>query len=149
LSLVSPFAVVSGVPHVDDKTVSGTGSIVATNEHAARALNQPVLYGEFFRSKDDKSAVAVIGKTVAEQLFKENVPLGRSFDLRGQRVTVTGVFQEFEASPLTPGVDYNNAIFIPYGFAEQFAGGSLQPFQVLARPKPNVSPAQAADELTA
>lgn len=148
LSLVAPFAVVNGVPQVDGQVAAGNTSIVATNEKAADALRQEVLYGSFFSASESKSQTAVIGKRVAENLFKENVPLGRSFEIRGQRVTVGGVFKEFEASPLTPGVDYNNTIFIPYEFGRELAGGTLQPYQILVRPNKGVATSEAARELT-
>ncbi len=135
LSVVAPFAVVPGVPKAYDGTVSTNTSVVATNSLGAVALKQDIAYGEIFDEKANANPGAVIGKNVAEQLFKENVPIGKSFELRGQKIVVRGVFQEFEASPLTPGVDYNNAIFIPYEFAKKLAGGSLQPYQILVRPK--------------
>lgn len=149
LALVAPFAVVNGVPQVDGKNIDGNVSIIATNDKAALALKQDILYGRYFEAKDSKEAVAVIGKRVAERLFKENVPLGRSFELRGKKVTVNGIFSEFEASPLTPGVDYNNAIFIPYDFGKELLGGQLQPYQILVRPADSVSPEEVSKDLTA
>ncbi len=148
LSVVAPFAAVPGVPKSSDGQRGSGASIVATNNQGAQALNQNVIYGAFFEERDNDSPVAVIGKRVAEDLFKENVPIGKSFELRGQKLTVRGIFQEFEASPLTPGVDYNNAIFIPYTYAKQLAGGSLQPYQILVRPAKGQSVAQTADKLT-
>jgi ABC-type antimicrobial peptide transport system permease subunit len=149
LSMVAPFAVVTGVPQINGQTPGGNNiSIIATNEKAALALKQNVLYGAFFEAKDNKTAVAVVGKRVAENLFKENVPLGRSFELRGKKVVVSGVFSEFEASPLTPGVDYNNAIFIPYDFGKELVGGPLQPYQILVRPSDGTSPEQVASDLS-
>lgn len=149
-SLVAPFAVVTGLPQVNGQTPGGNStSIIATNEKAAQALNQNILYGTFFEAKDNKSPVAVIGKRVAEKLFKENVPLGRSFELRGKKVIISGVFSEFEASPLTPGVDYNNAIFIPYDFGKELVGGPLQPYQILVRPTEAVSSEQLSKDLSA
>lgn len=149
LQLVSPFAVVAGLPKGPDGTEDSDISIVATNEKGADALNQNVQYGGFFTERDNNSAVAVIGKKVAEDLFKENVPIGKSFELRGQQITVRGVFEQFEASPLTPGVDYNNTIFIPYEFAKQFAGGNpLQPYQILVRPAKGQAVSAAANDIS-
>lgn len=146
LNLVAPFAVVTGIPNVNGAT--SNAAVVATTSKAAEALNQKVLHGGFFNDNDNQKPVAIVGKRVAEQLFKENVPLGRNLELRGQKIVVVGVFSEFEASPLTPGVDYNNAIFIPYDFAKQLVGGSLQPYQILVRPNDPKTPAQAARNIT-
>lgn len=133
LKLVAPFAVVTGVPQADDGTKDENTTIVATNDKAAEALNQDVVYGGFFGSNDDQMPVAVIGKRVAEQLFHANVPVGRSFELRGQKFTVRGVFQEFDANPLAPGVDYDRAIFIPYEYVKKQGNTTLSPYQILVR----------------
>lgn len=148
LQLVAPFAVISGVPTTAEGAQDPNISIVATNDKGALALNQEILYGSFFGEQDNGKAVAVIGSRVAENLFKENVPVGKSFDLRGQTFTVRGVFQQFEASPLTPGLDYNNTIFIPYDFAKQLAGTPLQPYQILARPAKGHAIGPMADKLS-
>lgn len=146
--LVAPFAVVSGLPRAEDGTTDPDADIIATNEKGAQALNQEVPYGSFFGASDNKHPVAVIGKRVAEDLFKENVPVGKNFELRGQKFTVMGVFRPFEPSPLTPGVDYNNTIFIPYDYAKEWAGTPLQPFQILARPTEGISSTTLADSIT-
>lgn len=143
LQLVVPFASVSGVPQTEDGTQSNTVSIVATNERAADALSQGVQYGGFFGKTEANSPTAVIGKQVAEQLFKEDAPIGKSFTWRGERVVVQGVFKKFAASPLTPGIDYNNTVFIPYEFGKRVSGASLQPYQILVRPNNDVTSRQA------
>lgn len=147
IDMVAPFAVVPGVATTPDGTQGPNISIVATNHKGAAALNQEVLYGSFFDNQDNGKPVAVIGSLVAEGLFKENVPIGKSFDLRGKTFTVRGIFQDFESSPLTPGVDYNNAIFIPYDYAKQLGGGPLQPYQILVRPAKGVKSAELAGKL--
>ncbi len=147
LNLAAPFAVVTGVPRATDGTEAAQADIIATSDKGAEALNQPVAYGEFFNDKDNNSAVAVIGKRVAEDLFKENVPIGKSFELRGRQFTVRGVFTFFEASPLTPGVNYNNTIFIPYEYAKQLSPSQPQPFQILARPIQGTSQVELANDI--
>lgn len=149
VQLAAPFAVVPGVARTENGGQAPRTAIVATNEKGALALNQEIIYGGFFTSQDNKSAVAVIGKRAAENLFKENVPIGKSFELRGHTLTVRGVFREFDASPLTPGVDYNNAIFIPYEYAKELAASPLQPYQILIRPTKNKPPGPLAEKITA
>lgn len=139
IQIASPFAVVAGIPKADDGIEDPGADIIATNEKGALALNQEVAYGSFYNEAENKKPVAVIGKRVAEVLFKENVPVGKTFELRGQKFTVGGVFRQFEASPLTPGLDYNHAIFIPYDYAKQMSPSPLQPYHVLVRPKSDSS----------
>jgi putative ABC transport system permease protein len=100
--------------------------------------------GNFFGPNDSNASTAIIGERVAERLFRQNVPIGQSFELRDRKITVGGVFAPFEFNPLAPGVDYNNAIFIPYGTGSELAGSNLLPFQILVRPIDS----QSVDELT-
>ena len=130
----APFASISGDVTPTGSTEARNVTVVATNEHAAQVLGQPMASGNFFGPNDTNASTAIVGKSVAEQLFKQNVPIGQSFELKGRKITVGGVFTQFDFSPLTPGLDYNNVIFIPYGTASELAGSSLLPYQVLVRP---------------
>ncbi len=148
LKLVAPFAVVAGVPQADDGTQVEDVTIVATNDKGADALSQDVVYGGFFGADDNNKPVAVIGKRVAERLFRANVPIGRSFELRGQKFIVQGVFQEFDANPLTPGIDYNQAVFVPYEFIKRSTTTPLTPYQILVRPDNKQTPQAAGQAIT-
>lgn len=130
-----PFATVSGDVSLPDGQ-SGRGiTVIATTENAAAALGQQVISGNFFGPNDANASTAIIGERVAEKLFKQNVPIGQSFVFRGRNITVGGVFAPFDFNPLSLGLDYNNAIFIPYGTGSELAGSNLLPYQVLVRPE--------------
>lgn len=138
-----PFATVSGDVSLADGEKGGDITVIATTENAAAALGHEVISGNFFGPNDANASTAIIGERVAERLFKQNVPIGQSFEFRGRSITVGGVFAPFEFNPLNPGLDYNNAIFIPYGTGSELAGSNLLPFQVLVRPER----ADSVDEL--
>lgn len=146
--LISPFATISGVAMSQDGVKDNNIDIVATNEKAADAMNQDIAYGSFFEASENKMPVAVIGRRVAEELFKENVPVGKTFELRGRTFAVRGVFRPFEANPLTPGLDYNNAIFIPYEYSKTISGNPLQLYQILVRPNPGVSSDKISSDIS-
>lgn len=110
------------------------GVVLGTNEQIPGLLQQKVEFGSYFSNGESKRNVAVIGKRVAEQLFKENVPVGMTMSIRGQDFVVRGVFEEFGANPLGVNVDLNKAIFIPYSVSKDLNGGSVQVVQVLAKP---------------
>lgn len=110
------------------------GNIVATNEKLPELLNQKVEYGAFFTADDSNRDVAVIGKRVAEELFQETVPIGRSMQIRGHNFVVLGVFEEFDKTPLVSGIDYNAAIFIPTAAGKAANGGQLGLQQILVKP---------------
>ncbi len=148
VKVVAPFATVAATPH-QGSVVGSDISIVATNQDGAQALNQDLHYGAFFDKNEDDKPVAVIGRRVAENLFKETVPIGKSFDLRGHQVVVRGIFDQFAPNPLNPGFDYNNVIFIPYGFAKQLNGNNpLQPYQILVRAPSEKSVDAVSGEIT-
>jgi putative ABC transport system permease protein len=128
-----PLGIITGVAQTDEREFQN-GFIIATTEGMPDILNQKVEFGEFFEASDPPKDSAIIGKRVAEELFLDNVPIGKNLRIRGQNFVVKGVFEEFPNSPLSPNMDYNRAIFIPYEMGKQLAGGSPQIAQVLAKP---------------
>lgn len=136
VSGVAPFGHVAGEVKTDERSFADA-QVIATSADLPEALNQKVEFGSFFSGSGEASANgAVIGRGVAEKLFGENVPLGRSLSIRGTRFVVRGIFEEFsDTSPLLPLNDYSNAIFIPYSLGQELMGGNLQIYQILVRPE--------------
>ncbi len=133
---VVPLSYVSSMA-VKDNQEYDKGLVVGTSPGLPRALKLKVEFGTFFSDQDANKNGAVIGKRVAEQLFKENVPVGQLFTIRGKVFVVRGVFEEFDNSPLAPNADYNSIIFIPYAVGKQITG-DVHIYQILARSaKPN------------
>ena len=57
-----------------------------------------------FGTRDDSNQNgAVFGVKAAEDVFEQDVPLGQSFDFRGQPFIVRGMFNEFRTAPLSAG----------------------------------------------
>ncbi len=126
-----PMIIESGLV-TGDKTLHG-GIVIATSSELPSVLNQSLAFGSFFTSEDISSYPAVLGYNASVGLFKENVPLGFSFNWRGQPFIVNGVLNGFRVTPFSNNTLYNNAVFIPSQAAKQLdpGGGSL--FQILAR----------------
>lgn len=122
--------------------------VIGTSSDFAETSGQRIAYGEFFTKEQNKKNVAVIGKTVAEQLFKENVPIGQVVILRGHEFVVTGVFDAFTANTFTNGGDLNTAVFIPYEEARAISGNGTSMYQILVRPKDDISPERLEQEVT-
>lgn len=133
IETVTPLSTVSGVVSHDGKNYVN-GGVIATTSAFPKLLNHTTEYGEFFRQTDEGRKFAVIGKHVAEELFQENVPIGKALDFRGERYIVKGVLEDFDNSPFTPGANYNNAIFIPFTTGKAITEGNPQIFQILAKP---------------
>jgi ABC-type antimicrobial peptide transport system permease subunit len=73
--------------------------------------------GEFFGSTDveDKTRVAVIGTTVAQQLFPDEDPVGQELRINRLRFQVIGVIKELDRPD--PRVDPNNQVIMPIATA--------------------------------
>jgi putative ABC transport system permease protein len=90
------------------------GLIVSSNEHIIEVLNQKVEYGEFFSAEESNKNIAIIGRTIADQLFAELSPIGKSLRIKGQDYFVKGVMETYPSSPISVGLDYNNVVYIPF-----------------------------------
>jgi putative ABC transport system permease protein len=138
--LAAPLSVVPGAVQADDRKIENS-LVLATNGDLPGALNRGIRYGEFFDANTQQGNYAVIGRHVADTLFDEQIPLGRSFTFRGQTFVVRGMFDEFKSTPLSPVSNFNDAIFIPYQVAEGLTGNSTQMYSILAKPdKPDNAP---------
>ncbi|GLR63609.1 MacB family efflux pump subunit [Marinospirillum insulare] len=74
----------------------------------------PVAEGVFFSQEDEDlyATVAVLGKSVADDLFGKQSPLGEYVMAGGTLLQVIGVMSERGASPM--GQDQDDVVFIPY-----------------------------------
>jgi putative ABC transport system permease protein len=131
---VVPLSTISGLPANYEKETYSDATIIATTPKLPEALNQKILFGSFFSETGSRNVV-VIGKRVAEELYKENVPLGKLLTIRGQDFIVGGVFDEFKSNPLSQVTDLNKAIFIPYKTAQSVIGGNPSIYQFMLSPK--------------
>lgn len=130
----------------DDQTYD-EGFVLGTNQSLPDLLNHKIAYGTYFTNDESDRGVVVIGKTVAEQLFKENVPVGRTMQISGQEYIVRGVFEAFDTSPLNSQTDLNKAVFIPLKMAQAHSEGTLPIVQILARAKSGTSVDSAVSSL--
>lgn len=130
---VVPLSVISGVPTYGDRTFN-QGVTIATSNHLPEILKHDIEFGEFFRPEDEGKNVAVVGSKVAHELFRENVPIGKSFTFRDQDFLVRGVLEDFDSNPIIPGVDFNAAIFIPSVTGKTLTNNSAQMFQIFVKP---------------
>lgn len=129
---VVPFSYVSSVVAKDDRKFDG-GIVIGTSENLPEVLGQELLYGTFFEDDEPQRNAAVIGPRVAEQLFGENVPIGKYLSVRGKQFIVRGIFDEFDTNPLAPNADYNSAVFVQYDVSKELTGES-DIYQILVHP---------------
>lgn len=116
-----------------DKTVTDP-LVIATTPELGPLLHQKIAFGGFFAPTDGEK-VAVLGKTIADQLFTDTAPLGQTLKYRGQEFTVAGVFSSFTAAPFSLEADYNEAVFIPYAAAQSLLGSAPRMNQLFVQAK--------------
>jgi ABC-type antimicrobial peptide transport system permease subunit len=128
-----PLGIVDGKIVTDNDNQSFTGSVLATDAGFTSVLHHGVDYGSFLGADSDSDGRAVIGSAVANQLFGETVPLGRSFTFRGREFIVSGILHPFDSNPLLGDADFNDAIFIKYSVAQQLTADTTGLYEILAR----------------
>ena len=128
----APLTVVTGKVYGDQGSYD-QGFVIGTGSDLPSLLNQSVAYGSFLTPDDGDSNVAVLGQHAAEELFNEDVPLGRSFTFHGQNFIVRGIFNNFTTTPLSQETDFNNAIFIPNDVAEGLTNNTAPTYEILAK----------------
>ena len=127
---LSPVATITGLPSFEGRTMA-SAVIVGASESLPEIVDKKVEYGSYFGKEDLNKNYAVIGRGVAEDLFNENVPIGKAFTIRGVEFIVQGVFEQTPVTPLSPSVNFNSAIVLTYTKAKEISAGSLQISQIL------------------
>lgn len=131
-SAVPMSLITNSVTH-EDRTLNNT-FVIASDNGVPEVLNQPIQYGGFFTAEENNSEYGVIGKNVAETLFGELNPVGKSMIIEGRTFIVRGVFEPFEGSALaSAGTDFNSAIFIPYDTGLRITDNRAQILQIFVK----------------
>lgn len=94
---------------------------------------------------DNRSRVAVLGQTVATELFRRSDPLGSTIYLSGQPFTVVGIM---ESKGTTMGRDSDDIIYIPVTTAQRLTG-TTRVALIYARARSAEDAAQATRHITA
>jgi putative ABC transport system permease protein len=133
VNVAVPMSTITGTVSIDGNNYNNA-QVIATTSDFPSIVNKNVQYGQFFQNGDIDPNEAIVGQNVAIQLFKENIPIGKSFQIRDRTFTVEGVFGQFNTSPLSPISDYNNTIFIPYNIGQSMSGNQTQIYEIFAKP---------------
>lgn len=142
---VAPVGSISGIASYKENEYSG--SIIASTENLTEFINQEVEYGEFFVDGDKKNNVAVIGRDVAEQLFEENVPIGKKLTIRGVDYIVQGVFEQQNSGTFAT-INVNNSIILPFEAARAISD-NIQILQLFAQAENPESVSKVAEDIRA
>lgn len=130
VSIVSPSVYIAGVASSPERPNYSGATIIATSPNIKDILATKLEYGEFFTDKDAQKKVIVVGSNVANDLFNQRDPIGRSVTIRGEDFTVRGVLATAAESPLNVGFNYNNAIYMPIETGKNLTNGANQINQI-------------------
>lgn len=98
---------------------AASGGIIGANEEFPEIRLWPVASGEFFTQADVKASarVAVLGKTVADNLFAGADPIGQTLRIRNLPFRVIGVLASKGQNQV--GQDQDDTVIIPYTAAQK------------------------------
>jgi ABC-type antimicrobial peptide transport system permease subunit len=114
-------------------------------------LSEKITYGAFFDQDELDQNYAIVGSAVADQLFGELNPVGKTMSINSNDFIVRGVFSTFPAGTLTTtGTDLNAAIFIPINAGKRITDDKAQIEQILVKTKTgsDINLAEAAVQAT-
>lgn len=109
--------------------------VIGTQPNLPDMLHQDLAYGTFLDNTSTNVDKVIIGSHIAQTLYDESVPLGQNLTILGRRFIVTGIFNDFQTTPLSVDADFNNAVFISYDTAQQMTNGNTPIYEILARPR--------------
>lgn len=132
ISAVASLGTISGLPGYNGNTYD-EGVIVVSSSSLSSVIDHDIEFGTYFNEEDSSKKNAVVGPIVAEKLFKEAVPIGKTVTVRGESFVIQGVFSSFSEVPITAGIDMNNAVFISDKMAQNLLGVPAPIYEILAK----------------
>ena len=105
---IAPIAILHETATGDHTVESAT--ILATNSDLKPILNLDLKSGNFIQDNDLKSAV--IGHSLALQLFGSSEPIGKTFSFAGHKFIIIGTLQKTENPVNFNGVDFDQAVIV-------------------------------------
>ncbi len=135
ISGATSFSAISALPSYNGKTFND-GLVVAYSGELGDVIDHKVEFGNYPNVEEPSSnRYVVIGAGVAQKLFNETVPIGKSLTIKNQQYVVGGIYSPFRDTPLASGINYNNAVFIPENGAIPLKDIKMPYFQIVAKLK--------------
>jgi putative ABC transport system permease protein len=134
---------VVGGGSVENGALARESVVLGTDDEFIPVHRLEVAAGRFLSREDSdgRRRVAVIGQTIAEELFGERAPLGRPLKIADSRFRVIGIMARKGQSL---GIDYDEVVFIPVTCAlDLFNLEGLSGLSIKAGNPTNLDPAIA------
>jgi putative ABC transport system permease protein len=119
-----------------DSASSDNLFVEGTNYKMAQVLHRKVEFGDFFDEESSDKNVAVIGSSVAHQLFGELNPVGQTIHIQGSDFIIHGVLAPTSGGLVSVAeTDFNSAVFIPQQAALDITHNKTNILQILIKSK--------------
>jgi putative ABC transport system permease protein len=110
--------------------------VVGTSPDMADVLHQKVEFGGFFDQDTADQNMAVIGSSVARQLFGEFNPVGQTIHIQNRDFIIHGVLAQTSGGLVSVAeTDFNSAVFIPQQAARELTDNHTNILQILVKSK--------------
>jgi len=116
---------VMGTATVEYENASMAKSFTGTTAGYIKVENAEIEFGRFITTEEEKNLakVAVLGVTVAKDIFSEEDPLGKVIRIKDQNFTVIGVFKKRGSSGFGTG-SQDDTVFVPVRTAQKLLLGT-------------------------
>jgi putative ABC transport system permease protein len=126
------------MPHMGMKTQVVAGArnwstvVLGVDPQSGMVQGATLTQGSFYTSRDEAAAAttAVVGGTVAENLFPDGSAVGQSVRIRNAEFTVVGVLRANSAGMLTG--DPDDVVYVPFSTAQQRLLGKATTYSSMA-----------------
>jgi len=122
--------------------------ILGISYHYADVQKINLADGRYFTEAEIKGGrpLAMIGATVAEEIFGSSPPVGKTIKVKGRNLRVIGVLEKEGESMV--GNSHDENVLIPVGFANQILNMKRASSFIMVKAKPGISNAMLKNELT-
>ncbi len=107
--------------------------VAGTTSEFSNIVKQGIDFGEFLPAGDEDQ-IAIIGPTIARQLYGDTNVVGHQITIAGQSFIIHGVFQKTTNSFLSVAqADLNSSVLIPFSQAPLLTGGNTNILQIFVK----------------
>ncbi len=123
-------------------------NVSAVSHDYPQVMAMNIQDGRYFTRTESLSGrnVVIIGSQLAEELFPNIDPLGKSVKLAGNKATVIGVLEAQGSGAFGSSTDDN--AYVPVNFARNFVNIRNTGTTIMVKARPDVSTEQLMDEIT-
>ena len=134
------------VKHVNNSFDNIT--VMGVSHQYDRVIPLDIRDGRYFTRVESVGGrnVAIIGAAIAENLFENEDPIGKSIKIFGNKLSVIGILTKQGDGSFGSSTD--EQVFVPMNFARNYINLRHISTTLLVRAKPNVSNIQLKDEIT-